>query len=174
MFRPGGGRGALYVLAQMALFLACGVAAPADVGESSLVPGRVRVHLPVHRPAGRGFPLLRPARAASFQLRVAVLVLLSIGLVLPDILFYVLWQPAVFDLRYAGTPSAQSHPDTGELGRRGNESRVRDTARRGPGGTARLPGADPHGDAHDGAASPIDPLGSASAAGEPGSANILY
>ena len=102
MFRPGGGRGAIYVLAQMAVFLAAGWL---------LRPGWVSFRwflavcgyicffsgLPV-----AVFRFLSPGRAASFQLRVALLVMLSVALVLPDILYYVLWQPAAFDLKFAG------------------------------------------------------------------------
>lgn len=102
MFRPGGGHGAIYVLAQMALFLAAAWVLRPTWGSlrwSLAMCGYICFFtgLPV-----AVFRFLRPARAASFNLRVAVLVLLSTALVLPDIIYYVLWQPLVFDLKYGG------------------------------------------------------------------------
>jgi hypothetical protein len=101
MFRPGGGRGAIYVMVQMALFLAAAwllrptwqslrwfLAMCGYICFFTGVPAVV-------------FRLLRPARAASFHLRVAILLLLPVALLLPDILYYVLWQPDVFDLKYS-------------------------------------------------------------------------
>jgi len=102
MFRPGGGHGAIYVLAQMALFLGAAWLLRPTWGSfrwSLAICGYICLFtgLPV-----AVFRFMRPARAASFNLRVAVIALLSTALVLPDILFYVLWQPAVFDLKYSG------------------------------------------------------------------------
>jgi hypothetical protein len=47
------------------------------------------------------FRLLRPARSASLQLRVAVLMLLPLSMILPDLVHYVLWRPDVLDLKYS-------------------------------------------------------------------------
>jgi hypothetical protein len=101
MFRPGGGHGAIYVLAQMVLFLVTAwlldpiwpnlrwfLAACGYICFFTGVPAVV-------------FRLVWPERPASFQLRVAVLLLVPVALVLPDIIHYVLWQPAVFSLGYS-------------------------------------------------------------------------
>jgi hypothetical protein len=102
MFRPGGGRGAIYVLAQMGLFLsAAWLLRPTWEGFRWFLAVCGYICFFTGLPAA-AFRLMRPAGAASFQIRVAVLVLLSIAMTLPDILYYVLWQPAVFNLEYAG------------------------------------------------------------------------
>ena len=101
MFRPGAGRGAVYVLVQMALLVAVGWRLQPTW--SSLqwflaICGYICFFTGVPAAA---FRFIRPTRAASFHLRVAVLVLLPVAMVLPDILFYMLWQPDVFDLKYS-------------------------------------------------------------------------
>jgi hypothetical protein len=101
MFRPGGGRGAIYVMVQMALFLAAAwLLRPTwqSLRWSLAMCGYICFFTGVPAVV---FRLLRPARAASFHLRVAILLLLPVALLLPDILYYVLWQPAVFDLKFS-------------------------------------------------------------------------
>ena len=88
---------------------------------------------------------MRPARAASFQLRVAVLVLLSVALVLPDILYYVLWQPAVLDLRYAGRHLINPIRTLANWAVVETKHWFSIPLVAGPDRTARLPGADPPG-----------------------------
>jgi hypothetical protein len=100
MFRPGGGRGALYVLVQMAVLLL--VAWRLDPSGSNL---RWFLAMCGYICFFTGVPTVvvrsrRPAGAASLQLRVAVLVLLPVSLLLPDIIYYVLWQPDVLDLAF--------------------------------------------------------------------------
>ena len=172
MFRPGGGYGAIYVLAQMALFLAgMWLLRPTWVSFrwSLAVCGYICLFtgLPVV-----AFRFMRPARAASFQVRVAVLVLLSIGLVLPDILFYVLWQPAVFDLgagRHLLNPvrtlTNWAVVETNHGFAIPLVAGLADFAYLALIHLGMRMTAEPD---------PIDPLGSASAAAEPGSANISY
>ena len=154
IFRPGGGRGAIYVLAQMALFLAAAwLLRPTWVSLrwSLAVCGYICFFTGLPAAA---FRFMRPARAASFQLRVAVLVLLSIG---PGAARHPLLRAvAAGSSSTSGTPAAIcSIPSgrwrTGPSWKRITGSRYRSC---GAGGTARLPGADPPGDAHDGAASP--------------------
>ena len=174
IFRPGGGHGAIYVLAQMALFLAAMWSLrPTSVSFRWSLAVCGYICLFTGLPAA-AFRFMRPARAASFQLRVAVLVLLSISLVLPDVLFYVLWQPAVFDLRYAGrhllnpvrTLTNWAVVET-------NHSFAIPLAAGLAGLLAYL--ALIHlGMRMTVQPDPIEPLGSASAAVEPGSANISY
>jgi hypothetical protein len=101
MFHPGGGRGALYVLTQMALLLVTAwLFQPpwekirwflAICGYICFFTG-VPVFL---------YRVLRPAGGATLKLRIAVLALVPISLVVPDIVHYVLWQPDVLNLRYS-------------------------------------------------------------------------
>jgi hypothetical protein len=101
MFRPGGGRGAVYVLAQMAVLLsAAWLFQPTWTRLRWLLAicGYICVFTGVPTVV---FRFLRPAHAASLKLRVAVLVLFTLSMVLPDIIHYVLWQPAVLDLSYS-------------------------------------------------------------------------
>ena len=101
LFWPGGGRGAAYVLAQMAaLLLAAWRLAdwPADVrwvlagcGYICFFTGGPAMVLRYLRPGIR-----------SFFIRVAALVLLSASLVLPDILYYLFVRPETFSLAYSG------------------------------------------------------------------------
>jgi hypothetical protein len=100
MFRPGGGRGALYVLAQMAVLLL--VAWRLDSSGSNL---RWFLALCGYICFFTGVPTIvfrsrNPAGAASIQLRVALLLLLPVTMLLPDIIHYVLWQPEVIDLTF--------------------------------------------------------------------------
>lgn len=101
MFKPGGGCGALYVLTQMALLI---------VAAWLFHPGweQIRWFLAI---CGficffTGVPVflyrvLKPAGGATLKLRLAVLALVPISLVVPDIVHYVLWQPDVLNLRYS-------------------------------------------------------------------------
>jgi hypothetical protein len=99
---PGGGRGALYVLTQMALYLAAAwLLRPTWVSLRWFLAVCGYICFFTGLPAAV-FRVVRPASAASFQLRAAVLAMLSMALILPDIVYYLLWQPLVFDLRYAG------------------------------------------------------------------------
>jgi hypothetical protein len=101
MFRPGGGRGAIYVLAQMAILLvAAWLLQPtwlqfrwflAACGYICVFTG-----VPVF-----AFRYLRPERSASLQLRVAVLLLLPLAMTLPDIIHYVVWRPDVLSLSFS-------------------------------------------------------------------------
>jgi hypothetical protein len=101
LFRPGGGRGAAYVLAQMALLLAvAALFSPPAITVRWLLAICGYICFFTGVPA-LAFRLKRPASEASFQLRVAVLVLLPVAMVLPDVLYYVFWQPAAFDLGFA-------------------------------------------------------------------------
>ncbi|HKE87649.1 MAG TPA: hypothetical protein VKB50_28035 [Vicinamibacterales bacterium] len=98
---PGGGRGALYVIAQMVILLAAvRILRPsgAGMGFSFAVCGYICFFSGVPVAA---FRLLRPAAAAAFQLRVAVLVSLPLVMALPDILYYMLWRPYSFDINFA-------------------------------------------------------------------------
>jgi hypothetical protein len=100
MFLPGGGRAALYVLAQMALLL----------GTAWLLQATWDMLFWILAVCGyicfftgapvAAFRLMRPSHAASFRLRIAVLVLLVIVMLLPDIFSY-MWQPAGFDISYS-------------------------------------------------------------------------
>lgn len=102
VFRAGGGYAALYVVAQMVLLLAAAALLGAEWPQL-----RWLLALCGYICFFTGVPTVlyrasRPAGAASLKLRVAVLVLLAASMVLPDIVYYVLWQPEALDLRYGG------------------------------------------------------------------------
>ncbi len=63
---------------------------------------------------------LREARIRPLlRLRVAILLLvLSLALLLPDIIYYVLWQPEVLELQLLRPSSDEPVPDAGQLGDR--------------------------------------------------------
>jgi hypothetical protein len=99
-FRPGGGRGAAWVLAQMALLVGAG---------AIFRPPAVTIRW-LFATCGyicffTGIPTffyrrVKPRGTATARLRVGVLLLLPIALILPDILYYVLGQAPVFDLGF--------------------------------------------------------------------------
>jgi hypothetical protein len=174
MFRPGGGRGAFYVLVQMALLLTVAwLLRPTwpSPGWFLAMCGYICFFTGVPAVA---FRFVNPAGVASFQLRIVVLVLLPLAMILPDVVYYVLWQPAVFDLKYSGrhllnpirTLSNWSLVEThygfaiplffGLVGLLAYLALIH---------MGRRMTAQPI---------PIEPRTSAAAAGEPGSANILY
>jgi hypothetical protein len=97
---PGGGQGALYVLAHMAILLAAVSILKPSSGLSWFlaVCGYICFFSGVPVAA---FRLVRPAEEASFHLRVAILLTLPVAMLLPDILHYMLWRPEFFDIRFA-------------------------------------------------------------------------
>jgi hypothetical protein len=100
MFLPGGGRGAAYVLAQMAILVLAAAAfrPPWDVMRWVLaICGYICYFTAVPTLALR---VVKPAAPASLILRVGILLLVPISLLLPDILHYVLWRPDALSLQY--------------------------------------------------------------------------
>jgi hypothetical protein len=100
ILRPGGGRGALYVLAQMGLLLLAIWALtsdPADVRWAAAACGYICFFTGVPAAALR---YLRPG-ISSFQIRIAILVVLSASLVLPDVLYYLMARSDGFSLTYS-------------------------------------------------------------------------
>ena len=100
MFRPGGGRGALWVLAQMIVLLLVARLIDPD-------PANLRWFLAMcgYICFFTGVPTIvlrsaKPAGAASLQLRVAILLLLPLSMLLPDIIYYAVKQPEVLDLSF--------------------------------------------------------------------------
>ena len=101
MFRPGGGRGAVYVLAQMVVMLCAARLLGAKWMELRwllTMCGYICFFTGVPTLAFRS---LRPARDATLHLRVAVLLLLACSTLLPDIIHYLLWQPDVLNLSFS-------------------------------------------------------------------------
>ena len=100
IFRPGARWGAMYIAAQMALLFPVVWA----LGASS---SRLRWLLALcgYVAVFTGLPtallrLWRPA-APSWILRVVILFVLATSLVLPDVLYFILWRPEVFSLDYS-------------------------------------------------------------------------
>ena len=101
MLRPGGGYGAFYILVQMVLLLAAAWMLQANWQQLRwylAACGYICFFTGVPTFAVR-FP--RPDRRAAVKLRVAVLLLLPLAMLLPDIFYYVLWQPEVLDLSFS-------------------------------------------------------------------------
>jgi len=101
-FRPGAGRGAAYVLVQMALLVL--VASVLDTTRD-IEDVRWRLTICAYICFFTGVPVylwrrLRPNRGTPLHLRVVVLLLLAAAVVLPDVLYYVVGQPEVFDLEF--------------------------------------------------------------------------
>ena len=102
MFRPGGGRGAVYVLVQMALLLVAAWLLRPTWLSFRWFAGHLRVHLLLHRRAGGRLPA-REAGATPHRSSCAsrCWCCCRLAMVLPDILYYMLWQPDVLDLSYS-------------------------------------------------------------------------
>jgi hypothetical protein len=100
LVRPGGGRGAAYVLVQMALL----VLAVALLDASATAIGWT-LALCAYICLFSGMPAyvcrrLWPNRVTAFKLRVVTLVTVAMATVLPDVLYYVFWQPDLLDLDF--------------------------------------------------------------------------
>ena len=100
VFRGGGGRGAVYVLLQMAvLLMLAGLFKPSDFQWRWLtaVCGYILFFTGVPVCI---FRTLRPTRHESLKLRIAVFVSIPAALILPDLLYYLLWRPDALDLKF--------------------------------------------------------------------------
>jgi hypothetical protein len=97
MLRPGGARGAVYVLMQMVALVAV-IAWLSSSDVSWVVAACAYIVFFTGVPTA----LLRRLRPgiSAFQLRVAILVLGSASLVLPDVLYYLIARPETFSLSY--------------------------------------------------------------------------
>ena len=95
---PGGGRGAAYVLFQMVLLIvAVRLLSTREVGWVVAACGYICLFTGAPAVLLR---LVRP-RISTFYIRVAILVLLSASLVLPDVLYYIVAQENGFNLLYS-------------------------------------------------------------------------
>ena len=95
---PGGGRGAAYVLFQMVLLIvAVRSLSMREVGRVVATCGYICFFTGAPAVLLR---LIRP-RISAFYIRIAILVLLSASLVLPDVIYYVFAQPDFFSLAYS-------------------------------------------------------------------------
>jgi hypothetical protein len=102
VFGPGGGRGPVSVILQLAILL--GALALFPLGEQErrafmAAYGYLCFFVAVPTLL---FRVLLPKYATPFRLRVAVLVSLALATALPDLLHYLIVQPEVLDLRYSG------------------------------------------------------------------------
>ena len=114
MFWPGGGRGAGYVLRQMAVLLA--IAWLFHPASGTLrwfwaICGYICFFTGIPTLAYR---MARPAADASLKLRVLILLLVPVAMLLPDVIHYVVWRPDVLDLVCLAPPD-QSAADAREL-----------------------------------------------------------
>ncbi len=138
---PGGGRGAAYVLLQMVLLIvAVRLLSERDVGWVVAACGYLCFFTGAPAVLLR---LVRP-RIPVFYIRIAILVLLSASLVLPDVLYYLVAQPNAFNLEVLESPPAQSAPHCCELAHRGNARAVSHARDCGRVGSADLREADGH------------------------------
>lgn len=100
-FRPGGGRGAAYVLAQIGVLL---VVTPLfdPVQSRTLwvlaICSYICFFTGVPTFVYRAF---RPASAAAFKLRMAVLLAIPAALILPDLIHYIVFRPEELDMRFS-------------------------------------------------------------------------
>jgi hypothetical protein len=97
---PGGGRGAAYVLVQMLVMLVAAWilgATAAQLRWLLAICGYICFFTGV---STFTFRFLRE-RVRALHLRVAVLVLLPMSLLLPDLIYYVFWRPEVLSLNYS-------------------------------------------------------------------------
>jgi hypothetical protein len=99
--QPGGGNGAIYVLLQMVLLLLTGWALRVDTSMLHWFVVACGYICVFSGAPALVFRAVRPYEAASFRLRVAVLVLLAISVVVPDLLAYMLWQQDGLDLTFS-------------------------------------------------------------------------
>jgi hypothetical protein len=103
LFGPGAGRGAAYILVQMAMLIGMLVicaATPADQRRLFASCGYICFFTGVPALAFWRFWRFEPARVTPFKLRVAVLCSVAAAMVLPDIIHYVIFQPDVLDLSF--------------------------------------------------------------------------
>jgi hypothetical protein len=103
MFLPGGGRGAIYMLVQMAILLV--VAWLFAAIDSRAIPFTWVLAMCGYICFYTGVPTAilrraRPSAAVSFLVRVVVVVLVPVAMLLPDIIVY-MWQPSAFDGSYS-------------------------------------------------------------------------
>jgi hypothetical protein len=173
MFRPGGGRGAAYVLAQMVLLLsAVWLFKPTWMQLRWLLAmcGYICFFSGVPTFA---FRLVRPTAAASLKLRVAVLVVVSVYMVLPDIVYSVLWRPDVLNLSYSARHLINPLRTLANWSLVEANHWLSIPFAMGVSGVVAYLALIPMGTRVTAPAS-IDPHSLTAAAGEPGSANVLY
>jgi hypothetical protein len=174
MFRPGGGRGAVYVLAQMALMLFA-----AWLLDATWIQLRWLLAMCGYICFFTGVPafafrFLRPERAASLHLRVSVLMLLLVSLLLPDVVHYVLWQPDVLSLSYSARHLINPIRTLANWSVVETVYWITIPVALGLTGVFAYLALIHVGTRITVQPAPIDPHGSVAAAGEPGSANVLY
>jgi hypothetical protein len=174
MFYPGGGRGALYVLAQMALLLVTAwLFDPPWLQLRWLLAicGYICFFTGVPTLA---FRLMRPESAASFKLRVAVLLLVPLSMVLPDVIYYVLWRPDVLDLRFSARHLVNPMRTLANWPLVETSGWLSVPLAMGLAGALSYLGLMRLGMFTTVQPVPVDPEGAAAAAGEPGNANVIY
>jgi hypothetical protein len=173
ILRPGGGYGALYVLAQMALLLVAARLLQAPVHDTWVlgICGYICLFTGVPTFVYRA---LRPTRAASLKLRVAVLVLIPASLLLPDAVHYLLWQPDTLSLTYSARHLFNPFRTLANRNFVESAGWLLLPLALGLAGLLSYLALIHMGVSMNAEVAPTDPEGSAAEAGEPGSANVLY
>ena len=102
VFGPGGGRGPLSVFLQLLILVAALSLFPIDADDRRLLLASYGYLCFFVAVPTLIFQLVVPKYATPFRLRLAVLVSLAAAMALPDLLFYVIWQPEVLNLDFSG------------------------------------------------------------------------
>jgi hypothetical protein len=174
MFRPGGGRGAVYILAQMALLLSV-----AWLFQPTWIEFRWLLAMCGYICVFTGLPAAvvrfrQPAAASSLKLRVAVLLLLPISLLLPDLAYYIVWRPEALSLNYSARHLLNPLRTLANWPRVEANQWLSLPFALGITGLLAYAALIHLGMTTTGQVAPTDPRRAAAEAGEPGSADVLY
>jgi hypothetical protein len=102
VFGPGGGRGPASVILQLAILLGALAMFPIDTDDRhGFLASYGYLCFFVGVPTLL-FRMMLPKYATPLRLRAAVLVVLAAASALPDLIYYLIWQPEVLSLRYSG------------------------------------------------------------------------
>ena len=101
LFGPGGGRGPAYVIVQVAILMGALTLFPInDADRRAFMASYGYLCFFVGVPTLL-FRAVLPKYATPLRLRVAILIVLALATALPDLLYYLVVQPEVLDLRYS-------------------------------------------------------------------------
>ena len=101
LFGPGGGRGPANVLLHLAILAGALAFFPIDADDRRHALASYGYLCFIVAIPTVAFRWLMPDRATPLRLRVAILVVLAVLTALPDLLHYLIWQPELLDLGYS-------------------------------------------------------------------------